>query len=435
MADPTPQDSGLFTASDYSLTTISIITSTGASVDLKPVLLELNIYEDIFSPVMTGDVTVGDAGDILSSYQIHGNEFIAIAVDKPSLGKPIKKIFRIYKVANRSFGTASLQNYVFYFCSEELILSTQNQLSKSYKGLTIDAMVKDILNNKLKVNPNKMSNGIFTATTSVHDIIVPRMQPLEAIEWLTPRAYNTNQNLFFFFENRDGFNFTSFEYLLTQSAYATYTRSVKVTQDPDQNFNSYNFINVIEDFDIIKASRNGTYSSSVNVLDIVNRKYQTYNFSATQLANNAILNKSISVNTLQNRLGQNLFTVKEGMIKYVTSTDSDPTSNPTNVKDWLPQTASRLGQINSFKCVISIPGDVMMKVGNVINLVIPRMVVQDGKDQNDPMRSGRYLVSGVHHIFQQDIYTTVLELLSDSVNTSLPQPAQSSQTVTTMIQY
>jgi hypothetical protein len=433
MANPTPQSTGLFASSDYNLTSITIVTSTGDSVDIKNIMLELNLFEDIFSPVMTGSVTVGDAGDIISNYNLMGNEWIAIAVDKPTLGKPIKKIFRIYKIANRSFGTTSQQNYIIYFCSEELLLSAQNLISKSYKGLTIDSMIKDILNNHLLVSPDKMANGIFTPTQSSFDIIIPRMQPLEAIEWLLPRAFINNQNLFLFFENRDGFNFTSYENLLTFSPYATYTRSVKTTPQPDKNLTGYTFINVVEDFDIIKSIRHGAFCSSLNVLDIVNRSYNSFIFDATQVPASGLLNNSIPTNALQNRLGQSLYTAKEGVLKLVASNDSDPTFNPANIKSWLPQTLTRLGQINSFKVVISISGDVLIKAGSIVNLVIPKMVVQDASTPNDPVRSGKYLVSGLHHIFAQDVYTTVLELISDSVSNKPPAAAQSSQTVSAMI--
>ena len=196
--DSTQPTTGLVQSSDYKINGIVVMTSDGQSVDIKSIMVELNLYEDIFSPTMTGDVTVGDGADMLSSYNIHGNEFILISIDKPTLNKPIQKVFRIYKIDTRKFGSASLQNYVLRFCSEELILSTQILLSKSYKGLTIDKMVNDILVNKLQVNPAKMSNGIFSTCSSNYDIIIPRMQPLEAISWLVPRAYNNNQNLFLF---------------------------------------------------------------------------------------------------------------------------------------------------------------------------------------------------------------------------------------------
>jgi hypothetical protein len=433
MADDTQQNSGLISSSDYKLSALEIITSTGDHVSIKNIMVELNLYEDVFSPVMTGHVTVGDAGDIISAFQLHGNEFIAISVDKPTLDKPIEKIFRIYKIGNRSMGTTALQNYTIYFCSEELILSTQTLVSKSYKGLTIDTMVKDILNSKLQVNPKKMANGVFTASKGNFDIIIPKMQPLEAIQWLSPRAYNDNQNLFLFFENRDGFNFTSYENLIGRPVYSTYTRSVKITTEPDKNFNSFNLMSVIEDFDIIKAMRMGTFSSTLNVLDLVNRTHRSYNFNATLVSDSGLLNKNIPANNLKNRLGLDLYSAHESVLKYIASSDGDPTFNPADTKNWLPQTATRLGQINSFKAVLSVPGDVLLKAGAVIHLVVPKMVVQESSSQDDKMRTGNYFVSGVHHLFIQDIYTTVIEVLSDSINDDLKPSNQNSQTVSAMI--
>jgi hypothetical protein len=435
MADSgnTQPNVGLISASDYKINSLIIVTSDGQSVDIKNIMLELNLYEDIFSPVMTGDITLGDAGDIISSYNLHGNEFIVMSIDKPGLNMPIQKVFRIYKIGDRRFGTASLQNYTMYFCSEELILSTQVLMSKSYKGLTIDKMVNDILVNKIQVNPVKMANGIFTPSTGSFDIIIPRMQPLEAISWLTPRAYNTNQNLYLFFENRDGFNFTSFENLLTQPIYSTYSRSVKITTDPSENFNSFNFISVMEDFDIIKSMRHGSFSSTVAIFDLVGRTYKAYNFNVQQVANNAMLNGNFAVNDLKTRLGYTLYNTTENMLKYIASVDTDPTANPANKQNWLPQFSTRIGQLNSFKVVISIPGDMLMKAGAVIKLFMPKMVVQNQGTANDPLRTGNYLVSGVHHRFMQDISTTILELLSDSISTKLPASSSSTQPVSQLI--
>ena len=134
---------------------------------------------------------------------------------------------RIYKISDRTFETQSLQNYKVFFCSEEVILSSQKYIRKSYHGVGIDFMIKDILQNQLKVSANKVKNGIFSSTGANYDIIVPRMQPLEAALWLNTRAYNDSETLYFFFENRDGFNFTSYEKLISLDPYCTFRREPK----------------------------------------------------------------------------------------------------------------------------------------------------------------------------------------------------------------
>ena len=82
---------------------------------------------------------------------------------------------------------------------------------------------------------------------------------------------------------------------------------------------------------------------------------------------------------------------------------------------------------------MSVPGDILLKAGTVINIIMPKMQTQSTNPTNDAMRTGDYLVSSVHHKFIQDISTTILELLSDSVNTDLNPSSQSSDIVSKLI--
>jgi hypothetical protein len=426
MASETQNPSGLIASSDYKLSTLTIVTSTGDAVDVKPIMLSLDIYEDIFSPCMTGQLVLGDGADIISNYQLHGNEYLLLSVDKPSLNQPITKTFRIYKIANRKMSDTALQNYTIFFCSEELVLTAQMSVSQSYKGVRISDIVNDILTKKLKVNSSKMS-GIFESTTGNFDFIIPRMQPLEAIQWLAPRAYNSNENLFLFFENRDGFNFTSYENLLKVPPYAQYSRNVKVDQDPAKNIFGYNDLKVIYDFDIIKSLRFGAYATTLVTVDTISRKQTAMSFGYGNVRKTGLLNGNIPDSGLQNRFGKKLQDATSSMIKVVSSYDSDPTQNPRNDMNWLPQQIARLGQIHNFKILMSIPGDVLVKAGRVVTIAMPKMVPQQKNIEIDNIRTGNYLISAVHHSFQQDIMATVCECISDSIGVPL-RSAQNNDT-------
>lgn len=427
----TRQPAGLIASSDYKLSTLSIVTSTGDLVDVRPILLSLDLYEDIFSPCMTGKMTLGDGADIISSYQLHGNEYVLISIDKPTLGKPIVKTFRIFKISNRRMDETALQNYTIHFCSEELILSTQMSLSHSYKGMRISDMVSDILTNRMKVNSAKI--GTFEKTTGNFDLIIPRMQPLEAVNWLTPRAYNTNENLFLFFENRDGFNFVSYEKLISIPPYSTYVRHAKINQDPAENMFGYNELIVPQDFDVIKSMRFGSYATSLLTVDTLNRQTTALSFGYNQVNKKGLLNGNVPDSGLKNRLGFTLSGSPSSLIKMVPSTDSDSTTNPAHIKNWMPQQISRLGQINGFKMIMSLPGDVLLKAGRVITVKMPKMVPQKKSTVTDNMRTGNYLISAVHHSFQQDIMATVLELISDSVGTALASAQNNNSAVQSIV--
>ncbi len=183
---------------------------------------------------------------------------------------------------------------------------------------------------------------------------------------------------------------------------------------------------VIDDFDILKSMRYGSFSSSLFTLDIIKRSFTASNFSVKQLANNAILNSNLAANEMTNRLGKTLFNTSENMVKFVISRDSDPTNNPIKAENWLPQTASRLGQLHTFKMIVTIPGDILVKAGMVVNIVMPKMQTQTQDSNNDALRTGRCFVSSVHHKFIQNQAATILELLSDSVNAPMLQASTGS---------
>lgn len=420
----------LLTTYSYNLKKLVLYTSGGDIIDIRKTFLEFDIFEDIFNPCSTAKIVLGDAQELLSNFKIHGNDFIEIEIDKPSLQDSIHKFYRIYKISDRVFGT-SIQNYVLYLCSEEMILSPQISISKSYKGLKISKIVRNILKDYLKVSDKKI--GRISDTHGVYDIIVPRMNPLEAIQWLSTRAYSDKASLYFFFENHDGFNFLSYEDLLKVDPYATYYRAVKLTDDPAKNLQTFTSLNVIEDFDIMKASRYGSFSSSLNVLDIVTKSFDTFLFNSTQFKRKGILNKEVTMNTLQNRLKKSFYDSYQNMQKFVMVTDADPTNNPITPENWLAQTASRMGQLHLFKMVGVVPGDPVLKAGITINVEIPKIIPQEENAAIDKVRSGRYLVSAVHHKFAADIFTTTIEMLSDSVNEYMPTPANGSARIKEII--
>jgi hypothetical protein len=292
--------------------------------------------------------------------------------------------------------------------------------------MIISDMVKDIVQKQLQVSPNK-TNGIWDKTTGLFNIIVPRMNPLEAIQWLSTRAYSDTGTLFLFFENRDGFNFVSYETLIKVPVYQKYYKNPKLSTSPQDNINSVNFLQIIQDFDILSSGRYGAYGSSLLSYDFVNRKFSGAQYDPT-LFN--LLNDNLPVNSSKNRFNLPLLGNSDYLLKFYPTSDSDPKSNGSHPENWLQKKAMKLAQLSQFKMVISVPGDILMKAGRIIDVEIPKAVTQnDAGNQISETRSGLYLVSAVHHIFINDTSTTVMELLSDSVNGSLNAPIDTSPTM------
>lgn len=409
---------GLQLAGDYAIQVLMIITSDGTTIDIRSQAVEVNLYEDIFSPCMSGSILMGDAQDLITNFKMHGNEWLQIQIDKPGLNKPITKTFRIYKISEREYKTSSMQNYILHFCSEEMVLSTQQYISKAYKGMAISDMIKDVVVNKLGAN-NKIN--FWDTTQGVFNIVVPRMHPLECVQWLTTRSFSANGSLFLFYETADGYNFQAYETLLQRKTYKNYTYGVKLDNEAANTNYSMNFLRVVKDFDMIQTGQYGGYSTTLLAYDFINRTLNTAKIKATDME---LLNDNPQVNQAQNRFKTPL-TGADYLIKLYPMTDSDSSVNPSQPFNWLHIKALRLAQINSFKMVGTVPGDILLRAGSVITVELPismpkTATSQAGNQLND-MRSGKYLVTAVHHIFINGVSTTVVELVSDSVTGQLFQ--------------
>ena len=143
-------------AQDFDLESVDIIADNNESIKIKYLVVELNFYEDIFSFACSGNVVISDALGIIENLKLDGSEIIQISYGKTTdTTKNIRK-FRLYKVGNRiPAGNKTSEHYTLYFTSEELFLSEQLKITKSFKGLSISEMIGKILvdeNNSLRVN-------------------------------------------------------------------------------------------------------------------------------------------------------------------------------------------------------------------------------------------------------------------------------------------
>ena len=148
MADtPIVESKGIFFAQDYSVNSLNLILSDGKKIELKKIMVEMSYYEDIYSFVVSGYITVLDAQGFGELLKLTGNEFIQVNISKTN--NPVNAIdrtFRVYKMGARvPTGNQNAEVYNLYFCSEEMMLSEQNKVSKSFKGTKISDIIKNIV--------------------------------------------------------------------------------------------------------------------------------------------------------------------------------------------------------------------------------------------------------------------------------------------------
>ena len=427
---------GIFYPQDFSLEKLNFITSAGQRFQMKKLMVEMSYYEDIYSFCVSGSITLRDSMGFIELLELTGNEYMEINFGKiKGATNSDDQIFHVYKVGKRlPTGNKNDEFYTLYFCSEELYLSEQLKISKSYSGQKISDIITNILTNTLKVNSSKIN--VIEPTIGVYNFVVPRFKPLETISWLSTYARPTTGNGadMLFYENRNGFNFRSLQSIYKDPVYATYKyqqknldKKLESTQDKATTVLDYEFVKT---YDMLEHTNSGVFANQLISLDPVTRKSNITNFDYTkyQEDNDSLNGKSV-LNPIPNRLGltqnQNYSAVTkvvisnpgQAQVPYIKQSPGS-VSGDTFLETSIPNRTAQLSLANFTMLKLMIPGDPGITAGAVINFDLMSIKPTNTTRDKDKFYSGKYLVTAVRHILNDGgSYITVLEIAKDSSKT------------------
>jgi hypothetical protein len=457
-------------STDFNLKKLNLITSMvgdNGIINLMPLMVELDLYEDIYSSTISGEIVLSDALGLIPNYKLNGTEFIEVQLQKTENDQQyISRNYRVYKISKRIVNSNNtFENYVINFCSEEFLLSEQYRISKSAKGKMIHETIIDVLTNYLKTK----KNFYWEPTKGVYDFILPNKKLFETINWLSTYAQPATGKPgadMLFFENGLGYFFNSLQTLYAQPVYQTYrydpinientnpnTQGVNIQQ---QVTNAMDF-EVLNFFDTLKGIINGNFSNRVIGVDPLLRQitttdfnYNTYFNQATTLNNFSVTNNYI--NRLNNTMYDSSPVTPVGLVPgslRMSPTNVDIKKNPTiaqkseminsvandiMLEKYLPYRPAQLALANYTRIKITVPGDPMLYAGKTVTFntfaINPTTFAQGGhnaKREYDTTYSGNYLISAVRHIVKNTTYITVMELSKDSAIGSYPAYNDSTQ--------
>ena len=429
-------------ATEYQLDSISLVTSLqNGVINMLPFMVELNLFEDIYSSTISGELVVSDALGLISNFRLNGTEFLQVTLRKTTGDNhPIEKNYRIYKISTRTTNESNAYEiYTINFCSEEFLLAEQYRVSKSFKGTEISNIIKNILTKYVKVGIGAGTKPINVEDTlGTYDFILPNKKLFETINWLATYALPKNGlgADMLFFENRDGYYFRSLQTLYSQNPYQTYKFDPKnISNELNQQVsNVFNF-EVLDFFDTLGGIVNGTFANRAITINPLTRTYKVDNdFNYASYFNQAkTLNNHPAVNNYQNRYKKTLYDkppaeLEVGTLRMVTentamkkdpyiSKNPDAVANDINIRKYLPNRVAQIALANYTRIKITVAGDASLTVGKTI---IFNTYEMNGTIERklDATYSGKYLITAVRHIVKNNSYITVLEMAKDSVSVS-----------------
>ena len=273
---------------------------------------ELNLYEDIFSNFLKGNIVLIDSTGIMETMPIIGEEFLDIEIETPGSSpaanltgsepedirhEVIKSKFRIISVQNITSIGERVQTYMLNFVSPEYITNLRKKVQKCYpvgkSGKLISDIVKDVYWDYIRDENHNSKYLHVEDTIGMHSYAFPNFTPLQVMNFLSARAVSSNGlssgSAFVFYElfgdgesEGSGFRFDSLETLMSKASKATYHYSPK--NIPNQSFGASDFFNV-ETFDIVSLFdtlgnlHDGMYVNRLITHDIVRMKYDIIDYN------------------------------------------------------------------------------------------------------------------------------------------------------------
>lgn len=451
---PSENGVGAQSLADYHLISLTIQPSDGSDpVDFKPMFVEINYYEDIFNCVTSGDVIVSDAQGMIEKLGLCGSEYIKFTLSKDSDSPDddsqyiIEKQFRIYKIGSRTKNNnEAVENYVIYFCSDEMLMNNQYRISKSYPYMTIKEMIMDIMENYLMVSDARYDpDNKFENTDGIYNFIIPNLKPFEAINWLMqyarPADNSSIGNDMIFFEDKESYVMASLQTLFVQDPIGTFKYQPKnldtdsYVTNPEGDTSSLMFnvdhYEIENSFDTMEGINNGMLANQLMALNPLRQAYSTHKFNYEEYSSQAkSLNGNKIVNNLQNRAGDTMSDTGLANFKLAFSnTDNDqnvyvqskPPGSITNsvfIEDVLTMRKAQLNLTNYHKVKLQMGGNPFLTVGQTLVFDLVSTTPSGSEDlpkNSDSLYAGKYLISAIRHLITTGGYSTIVEIVKDSL--------------------
>ena len=151
----------------YNYVYIQSQNTGGKPIDLTRHLEYIEYFENIMSPTISMNMKISSAVNFVSDLPIRGGEMIAMEIETLSGRLKFGSIVNgegivpdsgelyVYKLENFD-QPSTAQSFTLKITSPEYFTNETSRCTKKYKPATIDAHVSDILNETMKINPDRI---------------------------------------------------------------------------------------------------------------------------------------------------------------------------------------------------------------------------------------------------------------------------------------
>ena len=407
--------------------------------DLTNSITSIDYYEDILSPCITMTMDVTNIHSILNGLPIRGGESVSMEIETVSGTFLLdgENAMYVYKVSNIKAEHTN-ESFTLHLVSREGLTNETVRCQTVYRGNLKNTVTK-ILKDDLKTNKFKDEN--IEQTSNSYSFIGNNKKPFHTLIWLGPKSVSTISGGptgtsggdqsgiakgtagFFFYENKDGFNFRSIDSLVSNTRIEasisnkkkvynySYNQFVIEHNNLNNNFNINNY-NFEKNIDLMKSLRVGMYSNKTYFYDLYSNSLDLYKYTIKdQVKSKLGASEGIVVS---DEFGDSVSRI---MVKVadrgILNTDGSVSDKLRSGAD-MSMAYSRYNLLFSQAININVPLNINLKCGDIIYAQFPKMEPAN-TGEVDPEQSGFYLIKELrHHFDPTNKMFTSIRLIRDS---------------------
>lgn len=412
--------------------------SDGKRMDIQNIVDETNLFDNLFTPCVSGNILVSDAVGLSEKLKLQGSEKIKIKIQKAQDEQALtfEKLFVVYKLSNRKNLNLSSQSYILHFVSEEFILSEQKKISQNYLG-DYSSIVKKILTDYLKVpdaSPvaGQGGIGIFYPSAGSQDIVIPNLSPFDAINFVSKRAIAVGYNKpdFVFYETIAGYNFVPLKFLMEeqQAAFDINFKPKNLNGDnTEQEFYGARDLKILSQFSVLDNIRSGSYAGKFIGFDTLTKTFKITKVKtvyedapegyAPNLADAYNKEKKKYEDMTDSRIVSYPFSLPRSTVGFIKDNDPSAINFMDNTEEYIFQRKAIFSNLMQRRLQLAMPGNFGLFSGRMVNLSVPKYAIADKNNTVDRNLSGNYLITGVRHVIRFDKHETFIEISTDRIET------------------
>lgn len=372
--------------------------NTGGRINPSDQISSIDIYEDFNSPTLYAEINFDDRIGLINDFPIIGEELFEITFQTPGLPYPTTYKFNTYAVSDLQQQMNSKgYTYTIKCVSIEQIIQGNINIVNSYNE-TINDIVSNIFTRYLKTN--KIVD--IDPCKGNETIVLPSVTPLTAIDMLRKRAVHPKyvSSTFVFFENQSGFNFKCIEQMMEDGKNKIGSKKFYYFSNgqKDKNTEALMFRSIIEyenigRTDITDLIQSGGVKNKVKTFDIFSKKVSDTVFDMSQkFASMVGTDKKNTLNITESTMNE---FAGDATFTYYIPKDTNRKEN--FLENMMGARLAYQLLFNSNFVRAYVPGDSSIKVGDVIELNLPKATGTTESKGTDTLADGNYIVSRLRH--------------------------------------